>query len=449
MMNTFITDRQTTEDLNLLGRFRKDSVINIFDGTRTRAARQKLEEMFRSPMTDAEAINRRSAAFRYYASLGKEFPFEEEQIERMEYYLNSGNPSDVLSSTLNIIAGKCRMVLANNRAYEKMLEGMGCLADVMVKTAALLKDFPQEGCPDSAEIETFLSAVTGSRSSRLIDIASKGTEMTVAQAVKADRLFRKELGEAMDVMLPLLSALDLQMAVGNAAVAKGFGFAEAVTAQERFMELHGVYHPVLSRPVANDLRIDGGKNVLFLTGVNMAGKSTFMKAVSIALYLAQMGFPVPAAGMRFTPVDGIFTSINVPDDISQGYSHFYAEVLRVKSLAQKVAEGRNLFVIFDELFKGTNVKDAYDATLAVTEAFAVHRNCLFVISTHIVEVGPALSERCGNVKFRRLPSRMAEGRLVYPYVLEEGISEDRHGMTIIRNERILEIIRGEAVNEEI
>ena len=150
--------------------------------------------------------------------------------------------------------------------------------------------------------------------------------------------------------------------------------------------------------------------------------------------------------MEFTPVDGIFTSINVPDDISQGYSHFYAEVLRVKGIAQKVSEGLNLFIIFDELFKGTNVKDAYDATLAVTDAYASHRNCLYIISTHIVEVGPALSEKCGNVQFRFLSAQMDGNRLVYPYKLAEGISADRHGMTIIMNEHILETIAGEAEN---
>ena len=160
-----------------------------------------------------------------------------------------------------------------------------------------------------------------------------------------------------------------------------------------------------------------------------------------------MGFPVPVERMEFTPVDGIFTSINVPDDISQGYSHFYAEVLRVKGIAQKVAEGLNLFIIFDELFKGTNVKDAYDATLAVTDAYATHRNCLYIISTHIVEVGPALADKCGNVQFRFLSAKMDGNRLVYPYKLAEGISADRHGMTIIMNERILETISGEAEND--
>ena len=446
-MNNFITDRQTTEDLNLLGRFKKDSVINIFDRTRTRAGRQALEDMFRKPMTNAEEINERSRIFSYYKSLNREFPFDETQVELIEYYINSNTSTDAMSSAMNIFTSKCKMVLANNRAYEKMLEGMGMLAKVILGAVEMVEAFPRENCPDINEIEVLTSAITSDYRSKLQTIAKKNVDMTLGQAISADKLLRLTLGDAVRTMMQLLAKLDLNMAVGSTAADKGFGFAEAVNAQERFIEMEGVYHPSLVKPVANDIRIDAEKNVFFLTGVNMAGKSTFMKAVSIALYLAQMGFPVPASKIRFTPVDGIFTSINVPDDIAQGYSHFYAEVLRVKSIAQRVAEGRNLFVIFDELFKGTNVKDAYDATLAVTDAYASHRNCLYIISTHIVEVGPALSEKCGNVQFRFLPTQMDGTRLVYPYKLAEGISADRHGMTIIKNEKILDIIRGEVINE--
>lgn len=446
-MKNFITDRQTTEDLNLLGRFKKDSVINIFDKTKTRAGRQALEDMFRNPMTTAQAINERAKIFSYYKSLNREFPFDETQVELIEYYINSNTSTDAMSSAMSIFTSKCKMVLANNRAYEKMLEGMGMLAKVTLGTVELVEAFPRENCPDINEIEVLTSAITSDYRSKLQTIAKKNVDMTLGQAISADKLLRLTLGDAVRTMMQFLAKLDLNMAVGSTAADKGFGFAEAVDAQERFIEMEGVYHPSLVKPVANDIRIDAEKNVFFLTGVNMAGKSTFMKAVSIALYLAQMGFPVPASKIRFTPVDGIFTSINVPDDIAQGYSHFYAEVLRVKSIAQKVAEGRNLFVIFDELFKGTNVKDAYDATLAVTDAYASHRNCLYIISTHIVEVGPALSEKCGNVQFRFLPTQMDGTRLVYPYKLAEGISADRHGMTIIKNEKILDIIRGEVINE--
>jgi DNA mismatch repair ATPase MutS len=152
-----------------------------------------------------------------------------------------------------------------------------------------------------------------------------------------------------------------------------------------------------------------------------------------------MGFPVAANEMVFSVREGLYSSINVPDDLAQGYSHFYAEVQRVKFIADEVSGSKSLVVIFDELFKGTNVKDAYEATLSVTAAFAEYRNCLFIISTHIVEVGEALQDH-DNLQFVFLPTIMEGKTARYPYLLKEGISNDRHGMMIIEQEGILEMI---------
>ena len=197
--------------------------------------------------------------------------------------------------------------------------------------------------------------------------------------------------------------------------------------------------------VANSVHVDHEHNVIFLTGANMAGKSTFMKSFSIAIYLAHMGFPVAAERMEFSVQDGMYTSINVADNLNMGYSHFYAEVLRVKHVAEEVSLGKNLVIIFDELFKGTNVKDAYDATVAVTEAFAENRNCSFIISTHIIEAGQTLREHCSNLKFVFFPTIMKGSIPTYTYTLQEGITNDRHGMMIINNEHIVEIIKGREV----
>ena len=443
-MNHFITDRQTIEDLNLLGRFKKDSVINIFDRTSTRYGRQMLENMFRNPMVDAEHINSRSRMFAYYKQVELSFPFVEDQVELIEYFLNLNNGG---VSSGAVMLYKIRQIFANDKHYEKLQEAIQVISDVILQMSDLLASLPVENCPLSEDIKVFTSVFNERALDQVRKMKALKGNMKLGQTIKADKLYRGSLRKGLDMMIDLMGRLDVCLSVGAAARERNFGFAEAVVAEARFVDMKGVWHPSLLKPVANDLRIDSEHNVFFLTGVNMAGKSTFMKAVSIAYYLAQMGFPVPVEKMTFTPVDGIYTSINVPDDISQGYSHFYAEVLRVKGIAQKVAEGLNLFIIFDELFKGTNVKDAYDATLAVTDAYASHRNCLYIISTHIVEVGPALAEKCGNVQFRFLAAQMDGNRLVYPYKLAEGISADRHGMTIIMNERILDIIRGEAVNE--
>ena len=173
----------------------------------------------------------------------------------------------------------------------------------------------------------------------------------------------------------------------------------------------------------------------------MAGKSTFMKSLGSALYLAHMGFPVAARSMEFSVLDGIYTTINLPDNLGMGASHFYAEVLRIKKIAKELSIGKNLFVIIDELFRGTNVKDAYEATVAITSAFAKKRSSMFVISTHIIEAGDKLKEQCSNILFFYLPTLLEYNKPVYTYRLKEGISADRHGMIIINNEGILDILK--------
>jgi DNA mismatch repair ATPase MutS len=130
----------------------------------------------------------------------------------------------------------------------------------------------------------------------------------------------------------------------------------------------------------------------------------------------------------------------LPDNLGIGASHFYAEVLRVKKVATELGRGKSLFVLFDELFRGTNVKDAHEATVAITSAFAGKKDSLFIISSHIVEAGEDLRQR-SNIGFLYLPTRMNGHVPEYTYTLERGITDDRHGMIIIRNEGILETLK--------
>ena len=245
----------------------------------------------------------------------------------------------------------------------------------------------------------------------------------------------------METLLESIYKLDVYISVSHVAKERGFSYADALPSVQNIIQSTALWHPALIKGIANPMSLHQDKNIIFLTGANMAGKSTFMKAFGIAVYLAHMGFPVAAKDMEFSVRDGLYSSINVPDDLNQGYSHFYAEVLRVKKVAEEVAAGKNLVVLFDELFKGTNVKDAYDGTLAVTAAFSKYRNCFYIVSTHIIEVGAALQNSTQNLQFAYLPTIMDDNTPKYTYKIEQGITTDRQGMMIIENEGILELIR--------
>lgn len=441
----FLIDKQTVEDLNLLGRFKKDSVINIYDRTCTRGGRRLLAQMFRDPMSDAGRINARARVIDWFRNVDARLPLREEDMDLIEFYSSFGSYDNALANACGVVWTRIRGILFADNAYDNLQGGFRkfrCLVDDL---SHFFDALPEDGSPIKEDIEWFRSAFGQTLSEDIVD--DEKSRIPLRRFLSEDWKVRKMGKKCLERLSDMIFSLDVYTSVARVAVERGFCAPVAVTGDNVRLEIKGVRHPALRHAVTNDVSLDSERNLLFLTGVNMAGKSTLMKSVAISAYLAHMGFPVPAESLTFTPLDGLFTSINISDDISRGYSHFYAEVMRVKGIARHVHDGRRLLVLFDELFKGTNVKDAFDATLAVVSAFAKHGNCLYVISTHITEVGEELSKAGGNAIFKCLSSEMRDGRLSYTYTLRDGISSDRHGMTIIRNEHVLDIIRNAGKNQ--
>lgn len=159
----------------------------------------------------------------------------------------------------------------------------------------------------------------------------KGKEkISFERAVEYDRVLRFEENERIHKILYQIYQMDVYTNVAQVANECGFSYPKVCPAEQNILNMRGVFHPFLTKPVSNTLSANKDSNVIFLTGANMAGKSTFMKSISIAVYLAHIGFPVPAEELEFSVYDGMFTTINLPDNLNMGYSHFYSEVLRLK-----------------------------------------------------------------------------------------------------------------------
>jgi DNA mismatch repair protein MutS len=452
---SFITDQQTLNDLNLLGRHRRGSIFSLFCKVHTTGGERLLEQFFRHPLTDAGAINQRSGLFKYFAGLGLAFPLTGLQVEAMESYLESPGDGNLPAAIASILRRKAMAALVRDESFGLLRQGLVTAANGL----RALRDFlralvvGETAGPYTDRAAAALAVLEDRRLAALLEdkrlavVLADGRSLGSGRAEKwslltlarYDHLLRGRLREGLETVRAVLSELDVYISVGNLAAVNGWNYAVAMPPEENVVMATGLRHPAVPNAVGNWIGLHRNGNMLFLTGANMAGKSTYMKAVGIAVYLAHMGFPLAVDKMAFSVRDGLFSSINVADDLSQGHSHFYAEVLRVKSVAQAVSEGRRLVVLFDELFKGTNVKDAYDGTLAVTEAFSTYRRCAFIISTHIVEAGEVLRSR-DNLRFAYLPTVLENGRPSYPYKLEEGIAADRVGMMIIENEKIIDII---------
>ncbi|HLZ88911.1 MAG TPA: hypothetical protein VKQ52_16765, partial [Puia sp.] len=259
------------------------------------------------------------------------------------------------------------------------------------------------------------------------------------QLARCDHFFRGAGRNSLRRILDILYEWDAYQAVAQAAQQYDLSFPHYSDAQTPAVEAQGLFHPLLTNAVTNDYQMGGAVNLCFISGANMAGKSTFLKSMGLAVYLSHVGFPVPARFWQTTLFNGLITTVNLPDNISQGYSHFYSEVRRVKEVVMKVKEKKKMVVIFDELFRGTNVKDASDASLRVIEGLAGVGGSLFLVSTHIVEIAAGL-QRNPHIFFACFESTMEGGVPWYSYTLRSGISNERMGMLILRNEGILEML---------
>lgn len=438
----FNIDKQTGQELNLLGKFKSGSVYGLFDKVKTAGAEQQLTGMFQHPLDDREAINKRSAIFQSFEKSGLSFPFDVQQLGLMQDYLESGTGKSRVVTLSDLLVKKVLAGLTRDERYKKIIQGLQSVIVTLSKCQQFIDQL--QGSPVATgvygpRIQAIESLLTSSRLELLrgVDIYKA---LPLSLLASYDYLLKNTLREQMEEVLTFIYELDVYIAVSGVSKEKHFSYATALAPQENMLSATALYHPCIHGAVGNPITLNGKSNVLFLTGANMAGKSTLMKSIGINLYLAQMGFPVAATEMRFSVREGLYSSINVSDNISQGYSHFYAEVVRVKQAAQAAASGQRLLLMFDELFKGTNVKDAYDGTLAVTQAFAEYQECLFIVSTHIIEVGEALLET-SNIQFGYMPTVMDGNYPHYTYQLTEGITEDRQGMLIIQNEGILELLK--------
>ena len=438
----FTTDKQTQEDLNIYGKQGTDSILSLFNRTATLNGSKLLEEMFRYPLSDADAINTRIENISYLSRIEAVFPFRSEQFDRAEQYMANTDERTKLSSEKPTLEKKLSNLVASNADYKQIVNGISALTEIMQEMHILLNNILLlAGSPLKKDPETiYVNMQLTTEPLSLLLQENLKNRLTHEKLAAYDVLLRFRYRETLLRLLTYIYQLDVYMTIAKVATERSLVFPKALSKEEHLISVEGFYHPQLKNAVANTLTINPDSNVVFLTGANMAGKSTFMKALGIAIYLAHMGFPVAAKQMEFSVMDGIYTTINLPDNLGIGASHFYAEVLRIKKIAKELSTGKNIFVIFDELFRGTNVKDAYEATIAITTAFAKKRSSMFVISTHIIEAGEVLKKH-NYISFKYLPTRMKGTTPEYTYTLESGITDDRHGMIIINNEGILELLK--------
>lgn len=197
-------------------------------------------------------------------------------------------------------------------------------------------------------------------------------------------------------------------------------------------ELKGkdIRHPLLKKEVAigNDFHFDHADNIYLITGSNMAGKSTFLRAIGTNIVLAHLGVKVAAQSLTVSPMN-LYTSMRITDSVSSGASTFFAEVNRISQLIEK-SKTQKVFFLLDEILKGTNSIDKLKGSQALLAQLLKYHACGF-IATHDLELSKMANDH-EHIINKRFEVEISNGEFHFDYQIKDGICQVMNATELMR-----------------
>jgi DNA mismatch repair protein MutS len=432
-------DKITFNDISVFHQEEEFSIFHKLNFTKTVGGKEWLRRFFHEPHHDLNRIVGTQNIIKAIIAHIDEWPTEITNgtilvIEKFFDYALDPVPS--APTTLNSMTYK----VLHSSDYSMIKYSVKHLSDFYRGITKLLQLF--DGIELPANLQFYLDRMFKIiREEPLIRLAARDHQRKFSVTENIYYAYQIRVNHRTDTLelIDIFGRIEAWYSMAQAVKTYDLRFPTFRETEQPFLQAKGLYHILLSAPVAYDLTMDPDRNFLFLTGANMAGKSTLIKAVGSAVFLAHMGMGVPAKQMELSLFDGLLTNINVADNISKGESYFFNEVQRIKNTIYKINDGKKWLVLIDELFKGTNVQDAMKCSLAVIKGLIKIKNSLFILSTHLYEIGEEL-QAYPNISFRYFETTVSEDQLSFSYQLKEGISNDRIGYVILRREKVVEML---------
>lgn len=425
------TDKQTQADLSIVeGVYDEYPLYSLFSATETKNGKRLMLDWITSPLNDISAIRKRQEAIAWQEL--PELPLDEEELDFIEYYLEYRDQIRRPNLLVSLTSAFDRLFRHDAQRY--VIKRGVILIIRLLNQLELLRTNTPENAPSLLKelAQNIQYTIYSSELKGVIDLYKEKEKSPSTYIIdKYDYLFRCIHFELIRGLLSQIYILDVCRTAHRVAADRGFCCCPEMT-ETMDLSITGFVHPFTKKGRSNDWKMSNG-NICILTGSNMAGKSTTLKAITIAVWLAHCGLPVPARSMTCPVFDGIYTSINLPDSLRDGRSHFMAEILRIKEVLQKANSGKRCLIILDEMFRGTNAQDALEASVAVNELLKKFSHCAFLISTHILEYAKTF-EKDTNCSFYYMDSSIANDQFVCPYQLLEGISEAQVGYWLVKKE---------------
>jgi DNA mismatch repair ATPase MutS len=193
-------------------------------------------------------------------------------------------------------------------------------------------------------------------------------------------------------------------------------------------------HPLLAvdKRIDNDFTIDK-EQFFIVTGANMAGKSTFLRTISLSIIMANCGLPVCAESFKYSPIM-LITSMRTSDSLTEDESYFYSELKRLKFIVDQI-ETEDYFIILDEILKGTNSKDKAIGSKKFVEKLTKSKST-GIIATHDVSLCELESEFL-DIKNYYFDAEIINDDLYFDYTLKNGVCKNMNASFLLKKMQIV------------
>lgn len=198
------------------------------------------------------------------------------------------------------------------------------------------------------------------------------------------------------------------------------------------LEAKAMGHPLIleEERVDSDFTVQGAGKISIVTGPNMAGKSTFLRAVGVNIVLALTGAPVCARRFSLSPCQ-LYTSMKISDSLDKGLSLFYAELQRLKMILEAIARTEPVFFVIDEMLKGTNTLDRQQGAVAMIRQF-IRQQTGGLLATHDLALSKMAEEHPDNVVNHHFDGEIRDDQLIFDYKLRKGPCRSSNALTLMR-----------------
>lgn len=435
------TDRTTLNDLSIFNHEDEFSVFNKMNLTRTTGGREKLRQIFSKSPDNIESIQNVQKTLKIIIKKQDQWPLYVSNGSVMMIYKFYESSIDEPPARPSPISAHLYKLL-HGPDYSLIKYSTGHVFDFIKGMKQIITTFLNDKGPvNFKKILEKASILINRFQFQIVFQNTKAEDLTKSEMLSLAHYVRYHFKQNFLELIDIYSQLDAWYGMAMAVQEFNLSFPVFLSSKQPELKARQLYHILLKDPVAYDVELNEKNNFIFLTGANMAGKSTFIKAVGSAVFLAHIGMGVPAQSMELSLFDGLLSNINVVDNISKGESYFYNEVQRIKNTILKVNDNRKWLILIDEIFKGTNVEDAMKCSTVVIEGLIKIKGSLFILSTHLYEISENL-KKYPNIDFKYFETQVNNDKLIFNYQLRNGISNDRLGYLILKNEKVIELLEG-------